>query len=243
MVYEVYGAAGAAPGFVRRVASTPHGSIWTPSHDEMLEARVLTRRSFGGETAVIATQLPTREALAAGFRQVPMFEALHARYPTKFDEVIEAAWEMVQARRSDAELGTAARGRLSQFALTLLPFADDATLIEFFLVVEEEATALRKLDPEACIEYVYPSGRAVNISAMLPRAMVQRELEVMRRLIALSARENAVAFDERETARLFAVMSSRVAEKDLVAVAEGAASTGKGAFTVPSTSRSIGPCV
>lgn len=54
--------------FARQVAAAPHVQMWCPTHEEMLGAGVLTRRSMGGETAAVATALRSKESLAAEFR-------------------------------------------------------------------------------------------------------------------------------------------------------------------------------
>ena len=48
---KIYGEAQLPDAFVRQALDTPYAQMWYPSHDELLTAGVLTRRSMGGETA------------------------------------------------------------------------------------------------------------------------------------------------------------------------------------------------
>lgn len=70
----------------------------------MLSAGVLTRRSFGGETAAIATEIKSKEAVIRGFTQFEAFAILAQRDPQAFNQVVEAAWAQAQKGATDAEV-------------------------------------------------------------------------------------------------------------------------------------------
>jgi hypothetical protein len=56
-VQKVYRAAGLSEDFINRVLQTPSEKVWYPTTAELLQNGVLTRRSFGGETAAM-TAMP-----------------------------------------------------------------------------------------------------------------------------------------------------------------------------------------
>jgi hypothetical protein len=199
---ETYRRAGLSPAFISKVIATRHDKMWYPLHSELLAEGVFTRTSFGGETATLATSAPTREELSATFSKVPAFAALAAKYPDEFNEVVEKAWIKVQARRSDGEVMAAARGQISQLTAKLLPIVSDTTLLDFNLLIAAQAEAMGKKSPEACVELIFPKGKAINTAAMLPPELATRELELMTEMIRTSDPRNARRFSKPETDRI-----------------------------------------
>jgi hypothetical protein len=199
---QTYLRAGLSPAFIAKVVATPHDMMWYPSHDELLAEGVLTRVSLGGETATLATLATTREKLAAEFAKVPAFGALAAKYPREFDAIVDTAWAQIQSRRSDGEVMVAARGQVSQLTAKLLPIVSDTTLLDFNVLITEQATALGDRSPEACVELLFPTGKPMNTAAMLPPKLAARELELMGEMIRTSDPRNAKRFSKAETDRI-----------------------------------------
>jgi hypothetical protein len=199
---QTYLRAGLSPAFIAKVVATPHDKMWYPSHDELLAEGVLTRVSLGGETATLATLAPTREKLSAEFAKVPAFGALAAKYPREFDAIVETAWVQVQSRRPDGEVMAAARGQVSQLTAKLLPIVADTTLLDFNLLIADQATALGDRSPEACVELIFPTGEPINIAAMLPPKLAARELELMNEMIRTSDPRNGKRFSKAETDKI-----------------------------------------
>ena len=199
---ETYRRAGLSTAFIATVVATSHDKMWYPSHDELLAEGVFTRVSLGGETATLATSTPTREKLSAEFAKVPAFGALAARYPNEFNEIVERAWAQVQARRSDGEVMAAARAQVSQITAKLLPIVADTTLLDFNLLIAAQAEAMGKRSPEACVELIFPTGKPINIAALLPTELAARELELMTEMIRTSDPRNARRFSKPETERI-----------------------------------------
>ncbi len=175
----VYRSAGIPEAFVLQVAATPHAQMWHPTHEEMLSAGVLTRRSMGGETAAMATAMRSKESLAAEFKKVDVFAALAERSPTDFDRVTEAAWQKVQQGATDAEVTTAARAQLTEALPRFLRLATDDTLVAYQALMQEQLEALRKLDVNACVEMAFPSGQPMSVVGNLPPELIQREMKLM----------------------------------------------------------------
>ena len=199
---QTYIRAGLSPAFIAKVVATPHDKMWYPSHDELLAEGVLTRVSLGGETATLATLAPTREKLSAEFAKVPAFGALATKYPREFDAIVETAWAQIKARRPDVEVMAAARGQVSQLTAKLLPIVADTTLLDFNLLIADQATALGNRSPEACVELIFPTGKPINTAAMLPPKLAARELELMNEMIRTSDTRNAKRFSKAEADKI-----------------------------------------
>jgi hypothetical protein len=221
LVQETYRTAGMSPAFITKIAATPHDKMWYPTHEELLAEGILTRTTMGGETATMATLATTRETLNAEFKKVPAFSALAERYPQEFDRVVDKAWEQIQARRPDGEVTAAARAQIGKISEKLLPIVADTTLLDFNLLIAAQADALSKKSPEACVELVFPSGKPMNMAALLPKDLATRELELMTEMIRTSDPRNARRAPKQEAEQAIQrVLSQLTSEQIQMLVSE-----------------------
>lgn len=201
-VKKMYRQAGISQTFIDKIVGVSNDKVWYPSHEEMLAEGVLTRTSFGGETATVATSAPTREKLAAAFKKVPAFDALSLQYPNEFEKVVDKAWAKVEARKSDAEVMAAGREQMSLLMGKLLPIAADAALLDFNRLILDQAEALSRRSTAACVELMFPTGRQMNMAAFLPPELAARELALLNDLIRDSDARNAEEVSEQEFERV-----------------------------------------
>lgn len=179
----LYREAGLPDSFVRQVIDTPHEKMWHPSHEVLLSAGVLTRRSMGGETAALSTSVRSKEALIADIKKIELFALLAERSPKDFDSLMEAAWGKMQQGATDAEVTTAARAQLTAVLLRFLPLASDETLVAYQALMQEQLEALRERDVSACVEMAFPSGRPMNVVGNLPPELTKREILLMTKML------------------------------------------------------------
>ncbi|ANH68184.1 hypothetical protein [Mitsuaria sp. 7] len=205
----VYRRAGVEGAFVTRVLSTPYEGMWFPTVDEMLAAKVLTRRSIGGETAAMATAFKSREAWAATLKQTEAFAALEERAPQDFARILDAAWAKAQAGATDTEVSMAARAQVTPIVSRLLPQTSDATLIAYHQLLVKEFEVLLEKDPAVCVEAAFPTGKPVNLMSLLPKEMVAEEL----RLLAQVIREADPKRVKRPAQSELALVAGRAARK------------------------------
>ena len=199
---NTYKQAGLSPSFIAKIVSTSNEKVWYPSHEELLAEGVLTRQSFGGETATVATTASTREKLVVEFKKTPAINALSLKYPNEFEQLIDKAWTKVKARKSDGEVMAAGREQISQLMGKLLPIASDASLIDFNRLILDKAEALSRKSATACVELIFPTGKLMNIAAILPPDLAARERVFMNDLILGSDIRNAKKFSKKESERV-----------------------------------------
>lgn len=108
----------------------------------------------------------------------------------------------MRARRPDGEVMAAARGQVSQLTAKLLPIVADTTLLDFNLLIAAQAEALEKRSPDACVELIYPTGKPINMAALLPKELVTRESELMSEMIRTSDPRNARRASKQEIERI-----------------------------------------
>ena len=179
----VYRSAGLSESFIRQAASTPYSSMWHPSHAEMLSAGVLTRRSFGGETAAIATEIKSKEAVVRGFTQFEAFAILAQRDPQAFNQVVEAAWAQAQKGATDAEVLASARAHLMVILPRYFVLATDATLVEYQALIVDQLKAARAKDAGTCVELAFPSGNPIRIATAVSHDLQLRELSLLTKMM------------------------------------------------------------
>lgn len=180
----VYGEAGLGESFIRRVANTPHESVWYPGVQELLDQRVVTRRSLGGETAAMATTTRTRDEVRDAFLRRGSYALLNQHHPERFDAIVDAAWRALQQKRIDREVLAAARRELTAFTRQALLAADDATILSYVILLADQAEQLRTVAPDLCVELVFRlRGEPLELRGLLPASFVEREEGLFRSMI------------------------------------------------------------
>lgn len=174
-LWRAYSDAGLPDAFVRRVQDTPFDQMWFPTAQELLADHVVTRASPGGEYATMATQLNTREALAAELRSAPLYAALERKYPAHFSRLIDTLWPELQRNVTDAQAMTLLREQTGKLYRALIPTAPNALLFANAQLTLEQAQALQRVSPEACVAYLDGTPGASAAAARLPRTLVTRE--------------------------------------------------------------------
>lgn len=182
-IVSIYREAGLPESFIRKAVSTPSGEMWFPSHQELLAAGVLTRQSLGGETAVMATALRSKDALVVALRRDWGLDALAKRWPLDFQKIVDEVWGKMQTGATDAEIITAARPKLLAILPRYLGMASDETLVMYQELLGEQLEALREIDPRACSEMAFPSGQPMRLVGKLPPALAKREEELINRIL------------------------------------------------------------
>jgi len=212
---KIYRQAGLSPEFIDQLVKTPPEMMWYPPHGELLAEGVLTRTSLGGETARFASTSMTRGQLLAEFDKLPALKAMAAKYPQQYDAIVQSAWSTMQARRPDAEVMGAVRSELAKVSAALLPQADDATLLDFTVLLAEQTAALGEHHPKLCLELIFPTGKAMNLAALMPQELVQRELALLARMIETSSPQHAVRFSQGETTHLVLEVLSALSDQQM----------------------------
>ena len=196
---DTYGRAGLSPAFISRIVGTSHNDIWYPSHEELLQAGVLTRTSLGGETATLATAATTREKLEEEFKRSEVFDVLSVKYPDDFKRIVDGAWKKAQDKRPDSEIVAVARSQLSQMTDRLLPMASDKSLMDFQHLLLERAEALLPQNSEACAATLFPGAQTVHAKVSLPQEFTDREARLTAAMIRDSSPDNRKSFSKEET--------------------------------------------
>lgn len=217
---SAYERAGVEPAFVDRVMATPFESIWTPDYETLSAARVLTRRSLGGETSGWTAAVTSREALGDLLLADELGRALSSRHPEMADAAIEAAWQARESGANDSEIHAAFRAVVIANLPLLLRSASDGQLDEYLDITLHQLTAAQRIGPEACHRLL--TGR-LDAGYNLPADLVQREGALLLQIVT-SAQEAAPPGKSEVAGRLLDEIVSRLPAEQAAAIRNPAAS-------------------
>ena len=184
--------------FIKKIIDTSADQMWYPSHDEMLRAGVFTRKSLGGETSALASLVKTYPALDAEFRKIPLYVSIAEKQPQSYKSIVDSAWALMEQGKSDAEVMTAARNEVANMAVKLMPLASNQTLIEYTSLLNDQIKYVSKIDANACVEMIFPSGAAINFASFLTKELQKRELDLMNRIVNEADISRAIKVNDKQ---------------------------------------------
>lgn len=220
---NLYRDAGLPDSFVLQAIDTPHERMWHPSHEVLLSAGVVTRRSIGGETAALSTAVRSKEALVVEFKKIELYALLAELSPKDFDGLMVAAWGKMQQGATDAEVTSAARTQLTAALLRFLPLASDETLVAYQALIQEQLEALRERDVTACVEMAFPSGRLMNVVGNLPPELTKREVVLMTKMLREADATRGIKPSQQAAERIAQRAAAGMTQEQLVVFSDEAA--------------------
>lgn len=209
---------GVRADFAAKAFETPSAEMWTPSHEELLAAGVITGHPMSNDVAISGLGLVKDESLEAGFLEVPIYRALKAYEPSAYSQIVAVARETVQRGGSWAELRARTHPILVPVYLKRLPHAGDAEILSAVRLLLDEMAALYKRDPKLCYLFIHPeAGRSMDLAQYLPGDLASRELAVMAEVISSSATTPGRPMGEAEgttvSKEVFGVLVQRFGKK------------------------------
>lgn len=214
-----YRAAGLSPGFINKVARVPHDEVWYPTHEELLAVGVLSAVDWapGGLPATRAVKSP--EELAQLYRAHDSLAVLASRFPRDFEQIVENTWHLLRAGATDQVVQATIRTHLHRLLPSYAAMASDEMLSLYLDLLRDQLEALRPLDPQACVELVYPTGRGAAPARYLPAELMKRERELLVRALREAESERLSALAEHEaTARALETATAGLGVLEIAAV-------------------------
>jgi hypothetical protein len=169
---KVYQDAGLPESFIRRALGVSNKDMWYPSRDELIEAKVITRTSLGGESTLIFSGPKTKDEFDRQIQRMPLYRAIGAKYPDILDLALDRGWSERQKGSSDDQIMSAMRSALSEMYTRLLHEADDEALSDYVTLVVWQSKAVRAIGYDECEKFL---DAKLNIFAVLPKEYGERE--------------------------------------------------------------------
>jgi hypothetical protein len=218
---EIFTRAGFDRTFVDTALSTPHKSMYKPSADVLLQARVITGVANNGQFAFSGMGGEvSKDTVAAGLASIPTFSAIRDRHPERFAALVEAYYASIVAGKTEAETLAALRPEIAAFINNQIPAADDDVVMEAHAVLLDQLKTLRAKNPAWC--YQYARGTGASFHHEMPRALQQRESSMQERAIRTAAKRAPIAKDAAEplVARVFSRLTDNGATDEDLALLE-----------------------
>jgi hypothetical protein len=213
-----YAKAGLPHAFVKKIVETSADQMWYPTHDEMLRAGVFTRKSLGGESSAFASLVKTYPALDAEFRKIPLYALIADKQPESYKRIVDSAWAMMEQGKSDAGVMTAARAEITQMTVKLVPLASNETLVAYTDLLYEQIRYVGKVDANACVEMIFPSGASINTASFLSKDLQKRELDLMYRVVNEADTARAIKVNDKQVEAAVIPLLQDLSEGELAAI-------------------------
>ncbi len=181
---QLYRDAGLPEPFIQRALSTPSEDMWFPSIDELLQAKVLTRHSRGGEWPLLSTRFQAPADVDRWLKEMPAYAALAQRFPADFDRLRSLVWVLSRGAALDDRLVSAARAELRRTLDRVRPLGSHALLDAHLILLRDQLRLLQQRDARACVGLVFPqSVPPVSTAALLTPELRAREQALIVRLL------------------------------------------------------------
>ncbi|WP_416908892.1 MAG: ATP-dependent Clp protease proteolytic subunit [Polymorphobacter sp.] len=211
---QLYRQAGVAEEFINKAMESAPDRMWYPSHGEMFEAGILTRSSFGGETATAFSSVNSLEELSSLLLEVSLFRTLQETQPELFKSIVGVAWQEKMKGRNDNDILNAARAQLASRIVNIIARADDETLHMYLILILDQVRAAQSVSYEAC--GLLMAGQ-LNTYQTLPRSLAAREAALLERAL----RQNGDSQVNIEAAnRGYEIIGKELSPSELTAIAE-----------------------
>ena len=179
---------GVAPAFVERAVSTPHTTLWLPTPEELLQARVTTalaspqryaEPSFGPGIPALVKQGAVQGDPLYQATQKLMF-ALRKADPASYDQMQAKIYEAMRAGSYDPGRAASVSRLVQQLMRRSIAVAADDAIASLVSAEVAQQERLAFIDPAVCLRLpsVTPSQRDAAMDALPPDLRV-KELTAM----------------------------------------------------------------
>jgi hypothetical protein len=183
---------GAPAWFVEKALGTSAESMWYPTHNELISAKIVTRIVDPDQFAISGIRnWRDQEAMERELLAVPLYAVVRDHDPEAFKKVADRFSEGVRFGRSVLEIN---REIQAIFAAEILPrylqTGPDGALQRYWRSQLAEMESLRKKDPALCLAYLFPELRdsSFNLTQLVPEALVKEDIAALTELVQQTVR-------------------------------------------------------
>ena len=178
---------GAPRGFVERALSTKSNSMWYPTGEELLEAKIIHAVIDGSDFAISGIENWRDERkLEEGLLNFPLFRALKERDQASYLEIYKHFRDSVQQGRSPGELNAQIKlFMMEKIVPRYLPRAPDLPLLRYWRSQIAEMRELAERSYQACADFVFPelATTPVALNSAVSRETLEEDLAALAQLI------------------------------------------------------------
>lgn len=202
---------GVPASFVDKAFATPSSDMWTPSVQELRDARVITGVSSPGDVAVSGIK-SDRASVEKLLLSIPIYVTVKRHEPEVFERVLIGTQRAAREGRSVEELTASTRAEIAGLMSKYIPSASDEAILELTGVLIATMRELQRTSVSDCLLYLSPRpNRAADLSR-LPSELKKRDLAATVAVIQSGAGEQALPkgmFVDRDQARVAEILQRR----------------------------------
>lgn len=174
--------------FIDKAYSTQSTDFWKPTHNELLEAHVITGYANADQIAISGFVSRELESIDQELQKSALYVVLKQYEPEAYKEILTVVHSAVAQGKSMAAIRQSTLPRIVEVYKRRLPYAEDRPILDATRVLMDEMVTLYRVDPELCHAYLFPgAGSIPNFAQYFGDELVQRELDVMAVVIRSSA--------------------------------------------------------
>lgn len=147
LAYEL---AGTDPAFIDKALGYSHESMWLPSHQELTDARLVTRVAAKPEWPYPAGGGAARDEVRSRLLANPLWKAALDKVPSAAEAAVDDVWRAFNSGNSFEEAAVAGRSKLVVFATKALAEAPDQLLDRSLALYANSARYERTRGYPAC---------------------------------------------------------------------------------------------
>jgi len=175
MMGQFYRNAHLSESFITKALNTPSNKMWFPSHQELIDNRVVTKTSSGGESSFLLSKFNTRNSLKEEFLKLPVFNLYEKRFPGIMNGVVEKTWAAKKAGKTDAESMALGRSVITNKLPELITTSTSGVRNEFLNLLITQMNTANAISGDMCIAFL--QGKATS-TAIFDKNLIDEELRI-----------------------------------------------------------------
>jgi hypothetical protein len=204
--------AGLEPSFVGRAVQPAAASMWYPSLNELIAAKVISGPVDAYRFAASGYGLqPDHERFARELRQTPLFAAIAETDPQGFETIVDGFSRGYAEGQSEGAILDEVRNRkIAPVLLAHMVYADDQLLADYAGLMADQYEALGRRDPAACYRYA-AQGADMALVNLLPPELKQREMALSEKVVRSTTKREPPTDEKSQP--LYRLIFNRLAEQ------------------------------
>jgi hypothetical protein len=223
---ETYEQYGLPQWFISKVFETNSDNLWSPSHSDLLRAKVIDKRvSYHdyGFSGVGSGDGISKKDLESGLLTHDYMLAIKDFDNPTFERIKQVSYENMKAGLPLKTTTQSIRSIVHEERLShYIKQASNQAVIGYYKVLIEQMLSLKEEYPLACVSFVYPEVVAIEFHVgnhgSYPKELEQAELDAIASLVR-SKQDNLTYLDEAEQKQLIEKLINNIRAKNPSSIA------------------------
>jgi hypothetical protein len=161
--------------FIEKIYSTPNSDMWYPNYQELVNAGIVNKLSFGGESNAASTLFSKPRAELRIELAKTLFGAYESKFPGFLDKVLDISIPMARQGKSDDEIFNAIRAYATTLQTKAIAMSTPEIRARFVRLAVKQAIEASKYGGEACFRLLKST---LNITKVFPKELVNEEVNL-----------------------------------------------------------------